>query len=524
MAMTRARRLFGRFNLFLSAVLALAIWAAATALATRPAFKVLVDLTPQAQFSVSDETRDLLDELRKRDLIVRIDTFYARLPAPRTPEERALVNIQNRVQALTTDLLVRYAELGGDHVDVHHYDLVRDIGPARARNEELGGSVQDNSVVVSIGKRHKVLQLALDMAEIDVPSARPSAAPGADRALPTLRVYKGEEALSTAIRSLLSEGTPHVYFLVGFEGEAQLTAGTADSYSSLLTALKREGFEIGMWNLEKEGRIPDDAAVVAALEPRGELSEQATRVLFDWIRGGGRFFLNTAWSPVPGPRWNPTFDALGQLCGFEIGEDLVCQLVPDPRAPNRPGVGGERAQNLLITDMAPHPITRPLARQNRYPQLKVAREVRPRSGDQAGVRVESLLRTGKWSWLAPRDPASEDAVLTPPNGDAAYGPRSVAIVSDIDNPGGPPGHVVVIGGLAFNNLGFQVNGDLALNVFNWAVKRTELVTVRGNRYRSNRLDPAPQQVRRAQALVQWWVPGALFLVGFAMFLIRRRRS
>ena len=70
--------------------------ARATALATRPAFKTLVDVTPQAQFSVSDETKALLSDLAARDVTLRIDTFYARLPGARTPEESALIGIQGR--------------------------------------------------------------------------------------------------------------------------------------------------------------------------------------------------------------------------------------------------------------------------------------------------------------------------------------------------------------------------------------------------------------------------------------------
>src|SRR5690606_25073268 len=75
-AVTRRRRFLGRLNLGVSALVALAIWVAVTVLATRPGFKALIDVTPQAHFSVSAETRQLLDELRAADLELRIDTFY----------------------------------------------------------------------------------------------------------------------------------------------------------------------------------------------------------------------------------------------------------------------------------------------------------------------------------------------------------------------------------------------------------------------------------------------------------------
>ena len=521
MAMTVIRRALGRLNLVLAAVLALATWAVLAALATRPEFKHLADVTPQARFTVSTETRALLDELAANDAKVRIDTFFAAIPRGRTPEERALFAIPARVEQLLRDLLKRYEELGGDTVEVVHYDAYRDVEASRARVQELGGvRSAGNFMVVSIGERRRVLQLPTDVATIDNPATRVGAAPGADRALPRLVSFEGEEAISTTIRSLLVEGTPKVYVLTKDQATRSLTAGVSDSYSELLRALDTEGFDVGVHAIETEPRIPADASVVTLLEPTWRLSDRAQEALIEYVAGGGRLFLNTSWSNVEGPNFNPRFELLGQRFGFEIGDDLVCCLVPDPRAPGQPGVAGPPATSLSIASLSPHPITRPLMEIGRVPQLKSARPIRKRAEPPQDVRFEPLLRTGQWSWLAPRD-GQQGAILSAPRSGEAFGPRVVGAAIDVDRGTERSGHVVLISGIAFINAGLGVNGDLALNAFNWLVERNELVTVRGNRYESRRIELTPQQFERSATLLQLWVPGVLLALGLVMFLLRR---
>lgn len=521
--MTRSRRLMGRFNLLVSAVLALFVWLGVAALATRPAFKSLIDLTPQAQFTVSDESKALLRDLAATGQHLRIDTFYARLPQPQDAAQQHYVNIQRRIQQLTNDLLLRYAELGGDHVEVHHFDVLGDVAAARARIQSLGGLQQENVLVVSLGPRHKELQLSLDLAEIDFPSARMQTAPGADRGMPTLKLYKGEEAISSAIRSLLVEGRPQIYFLEGYNG-AELQAGTALSYSQMLSALSADGFRIGLLNLEEHARVPEDADIIAVMEPRNEISPRAAEALFAWVRNGGRLLVDLTWSEVSGSHWNPTWGELGRLCGFEFGTDLVCHLVPDPNRAGAPGIDGEVAAGLVLTGLAPHPITRPLAQMRKFPQFTLAREVRELEG-AADTTFEPILQTGPHAWLAPR--AGElGADFTAPEDPEAFAVRTVGAVLDVAPAaaGGRYGHVVLFGGLAFVNGNdmFARNADLALNTFNWLAERPELVTVRGNRYRSERIEVVPQQIERAQTLVRVFVPVLLLVLGLVVMFVRRR--
>lgn len=526
MAMNPFKRLIGRLHLVVAALVAVTIAGIVTVLANRPSFKLLWDASPQAQFSVTADTETLLREVRAQGKRVEIDTFFVPLPRPSNASERHLIGIQQRIQSLTVDILRRYADLGGEAVAVRHHDLMRDVAETRTRIEELGGIREQNTLVVSLGKRKKELHLSLDLADIHFPQLDAVRAPGARQSLPTLRSYKGEEAISSAIRSLLVHGTPRAYLIQNYRS-AELRAAVADSYSELLTELEKDGFAIDFLDLEKQGRIPDDAAVVALLEPRrDEMSDAAADAILDYLRRGGRFVLNVSFSPT-GSGWNPVFDRLGHLLDFELGKGLVCHLVPDAGNPQSPGVAGPRAQNITVEQMPPqHPITRSLVAARRYPVMKLAREVRARGSRIDGITCDpSLMRTGRWAWVAAQHPGTLEIDFSAPPNAEAYASRSVGAIVDVAPAieGGRPGHAVVLGGMSFLNMAFATNGDLALNLFNWMAERTELVTVRGNRYRSEKIELSPQQVERIGRLLQLWTPGVLLAAGLVVFFVRSRR-
>lgn len=513
------RRFAGRLNLVFMGVLALVIWVLVTLLATRPAMKALWDVSPQAQFTLTAETKDLIASLLDQGIKLEIDSFFSPLPrSANNVTESHLINIQKRIRELTRDLLRQYSYLGGDSVKVVHYDLLTDIEAVRARVGEIGQMRTQNTLVVSLGKRRKVLSVSLDLAEIDFPQAQVQAAPGTRQALPTLKLYKGEEAISSAIRSLMVEGTPRVYFLTD-HSDISLTQATANSYSELMVALEKEGFELSILDLGGAREIPQDAAAIAWLEPSRGLSPELAQVVYGYLRRGGRMLINYSYRAIP-QDWNPTFENLGKLLGFEVGRELICHLLPNNQA------GVPQVQNLVTQPSPTHPTTQPLLRAGRPPILKVAREIRALSNPPEGVRVDTgYLRTGPAAWQAPRlGPNGEVSYMSPARQEQF---AQIAVGASIDvEPveGDLRGHLIMVGGVAFlNGEGFQrVNGDLALNIFNWMTQRQELVTVRGNRYLSQRLEPQPYQTDRIRWLLIAGVPGILLLIAVLVFFFRIR--
>ena len=379
-------RLFGYGNLALTAALMLAVWLLLVWVASRPAFKTLIDLTPQRTNSVDPVTEQLLAEIREQKVLVEFHTFW--VPVQGQPQDEAqqqALAIGDRLRDLTTVLLRRYAWLGGEAVKVIEHDFFRDMDRIRELAPKFGVTGTDDTVVVTVQmpgreRRHRALSLGGDLGVIDAPGMRQGAQNMPGARVPVLKDYKGEEALSSAIKSLLVEGTPTLYVLDGYR-TASIQDATAFSYSHLMSSLEQEGFKILRLNLAEARAIPADATALALIEPRSEIPETDAELLLAYLRRGGRLFLNVAYVDQPSD-WNPTLGTLGQRLGFALGQDLVCNLIPDPNNPKAPPRHGEHlVQNLTIVDLNPvHPITAAIARAGRYPVVLAATGLRGPDG------------------------------------------------------------------------------------------------------------------------------------------------
>lgn len=525
----RRRRLAGWTRLALGSVLMFTVWVLLVLVSAQPELKVLLDLSPQARFTVAQETKELLQQLRgDPDLRCEFHTVYEPLRRVGTDEERQIIGIHQQLQRLTTDLLRQYAYHGGDSVRVFHHDLLRNPAETGKFVRERGG--RRNSVTVILftrdrdGKevsRHKSLSVDKEMAVFDRPP--PPVAPGAKQRPPRLQDYRGEAALSAALKSLLVQGAPKVYLLTGHR-EEDVESPHWTSYSELVGGLEREGFQVDRLNLAQQA-IPDDAEVLACFEPKREFAAaEADRVLA-FLRGGGRMFVNVSYQTRP-VEWNPVLENLLAPLGLQLGRELVCQ----PRA-------GEPRQvmQLLIRQMNPvHEITQPLVVDRRAQRMQEARDIRRIEPVPPGVNVDSSLLKTDPAWLAPR---GMDGLpdLRPPHDRNAYRSRCVGAIVDVLPPDDAAGNqrngrLILLSGKALVN-GFYKQGqmDLGLNIFQWLAERQALVTIRREPLSSRPLalaepafDPDERTARLSSVawLLRLWVPGFLLVVG--VFVLGRR--
>jgi hypothetical protein len=523
----KLRRFVAFGNLLLAAVLMLAVWVLLVWTASRPVFKALIDLTPQAVNSVDRVTEDLLGELRAQQAEVEFHLFFPPLPGQAADDAgRQWLSIRQRLRELSNVLLRRYVFLGGENTKLIPHDLYADPASAREAAQRFGVSEPDDLIVVAIrqpGKewRWKKLSLLADLAVIDVPDLRQAPVPGARVSVPVLKDYKGELAISSAMKGLLVQGVPVAYFLTAYSPDLDLTnANIGRAYGLLVQRLAGLGFEWRLLDLSRQKVIPPDAALVVMLEPRRELSELDARALFEYLQRGGRLFVNYSWSGLDD--WNPDGGKLGELLGYQVGPRPVYHLIPDPSGRARgPGLdGNDGVARLQLQVSSTHPVTKRLASGRSY-EMQSARDLRERSLP-AGVRVEPLLATGTFGWLAQPGEDGRPDNRAPKN--TRLGQFVLGMSIEVDNlvAGAPPGRAVVASGVFCNNVGFPMFGDLAINVCNWMVERSVLLDIAPNEYRVRALQLAPQQLDRVGALLLWQVPGLFFLLGVVVYVIRRR--
>ncbi len=512
------------------------VWVMLVLVSAQPELKLLLDLSPQARFTVSRETKELLQQL-SRDPRLRCEfhTIYEPLRRVGTDEERHIIAIHQHLQQLTTDLLRQYAYYGGESARVFHHDLLRNPAETGKFVQTRGGGRNSVTVILFIkdkdGKessRHKSLSVDKEMAVLEPGSRSPAPGAPAAKRPPRLTDYRGEAAISAALKGLLVQGAPKAYLLTGHR-EEDVESPHWSSYSELMNGLEREGFHFGEVNLAKE-KVPADAEILACFEPRRELQDDEAERILAFLKGGGRMFLNVSYQTTP-VEWNPTLDNLLKPLGLKLGSELVCQ-------PYRARVSNpEQVVQLLIRRMNPvHKITQALVADRRAQLMQEARDITRLEPAPVGANVDMSLLVTDPAWLAPR---GMDGLpdLSPPHDQSAYRSRCVGAIVDLVQPEGAPenqrsGRLILLSGKALVN-GFYKQGqvDLGLNIFQWLAEREALVTVRREPLSSYPLalakpgvDPDQRAARlsRVDWLLKLWVPGFFLVVG-VLVLWRRSR-
>ncbi len=516
-------------NLLVASVLMLAVWVLLVWVGSRPALKALIDLSPQQRCTVDPVTAELLHGLAEQSISVEFHMFFE--PAGGAPQDlfqQQRQRILARLRELTEMLLRQYAFLGGDSVKVENHQPYGDITRYREVAQQFAVT-QTDVVVVAVRQsgrppRHRLLSLEGDLGVVDIPQGKAGPVPKAS--VPVLKNYKGEEALSSALKSLLVQGTPVVYLLDSYSQDVDVHGAVGTGYLQLTQMLTSLGFEWRVLDL-RTGVVPKDATVITVLEPRREFTDSEVRVLYDYVRHGGRLFLNYSYSGDA--QWDISGGELGKLLGYEIGSRPVYHLIVDPRYGDRVrGLDGDPRVSKLDLQMNPnHPITLRLARSLQGLQVDAARELMLAEPAPKGLRPDVLLSSGPQGWLAHPDATGRPDTHAP-QAQSAFRPYTVGAVIDVDGVAGADGRVqngvvVVVSGIFCNNLGMPVNGNLAANIFNYLAERRVLLDIRGSSYVARHLQLVPQQLERISWFLIVLVPGSFLALGLFVFWRRRDR-
>lgn len=561
----KSRRFVLWSNLALGALLMLVVWALLVWVASRPALKALVDLTPQRINSVDPVTVELLQELRAQKTEIQFHLFAPPVSGEGADDRgRQELSIRRRLVDLTRMLLKTYAYLGGEVVRIVDHDFAAiDQQQIREAAQKFDYKVAEGEVLVVAVRmagrewRHRKLSVISDLAVIDVPnSGMPG--PGPKMSMPVLKNYKGEEAISSALKTLLVQGIPVVYVLRdgAIAPGADLFTGTPTGYDSLFLALQQAGFDVRVLSFRETPAVPADATLVLVVQPRNDLLDRDADALFDYCKRGGRLVLNYSWNG-PEPDMNPSGGRLGELLGFQLSREPVFHMIQDlnGRTGGR-GLSGDPAVAKLLLQYSMHPAMRRLAEARRWVEMTQALEVEERPRAPTGMRREPLLATGEQAWRGRIGSDGYPSYQAPPVG---LQRRVVAMAIEVDPPppadgkaddgkadggkadggkgGGEdadrkpasrsdarPGVAIVFGGVFANNAGMLAGfGDLALNVCNWLAERKVLLDIKGSKYEATHIALQPQQLTRIYWFLVAGVPSVFFVLGVIVVVIRRRQ-
>jgi len=514
-------------NLLVSAVLMLAVWTLLVWVASRPALRGLIDMSPDQTNTVSSATKELLRDLRAENAEIEFHVFVGQIGgAARNQEHAQVMAIRQRLVNLTDMLLTRYEAIGGEGVKIIRHDPYKNPTAFTEAAQAFTYTAQDaEAVVVAVrleGKerRFKKLSMASDLAVIDRGGNQPTGAPGGQVSMPTLKDYNGEKAISSALKSLLVQGNPRVYVLKGMSVKVKFQKASLD-YSHLIEVMTLNGFDVQWLSLRDKGAVPADAAMVMCIEPTYEFLPREAEALYSYLRRGGRLFINYGWSGVRD--MNPTGGRLGELLGYELSHEPVFHRISD-RGMGGGSMDGTDAVARLSLQYTTHPTTRRMAEEKRPMDVFMGRRVKQRADKPKNVRMEALMRTGPEGWLARENNGMPD--FRSPSGRDGLHHFTMAVSCEIDPEEGVPGNplvgrAMIVSGTFCNNKAFAHFGDFALNICNWMTERKVLLDIATNVYTAKSIDITPQQYSRIRWLIIGYVPGTFFLLGLIMWWRRR---
>lgn len=124
--------------------------------------------------------------------------------------------------------------------------------------------------------------------------------------------YAGEELIAGAIKVCTSGSLPTVYFLTG-HGEKSIN----DSYEMYAQQLKANNYDVQEINLDEEGAVPDNTAIIYLAGPTKDLTDKECELLSNYADNGGSLAVFA--SPCDTEGRFPNIEKL--LYKFELGID-----------------------------------------------------------------------------------------------------------------------------------------------------------------------------------------------------------
>jgi gliding motility-associatede transport system auxiliary component len=337
-----------------------------------------------------------------------------------------------------------------------------------------------------------------------------------------------EQDLTNGIIKVVSGKQRKVYFTQG-HGERDTASSDPTGYNSIAQALGRENYTVEKVVIAQQGAVPDDASVVVAAGPKIDFFPNEIDALKKYLEKSGKLFLEL--DPPDKPDSPPLTNliALAHDWGFDVGNNVVVDVSGMGR------LIGTDASVPVVASYPSHPITERFSFLTAFPLARSITpvsggvnghtaqtfiETSARSWAEADIKA--LLTSGEVSL----DEAKGDKKGPIPIGAVV---SSAATPADAPKPGEeaaskPETRVAVIGDSDFvanSGLGIQGNKDLYMNTIGWLSQQENLISIRPKEPDDRRITLTATQ----QANIQWLslliIPGLIF--GSGVYSWWRRR-
>lgn len=296
----------------LLAVIVVALTIVINVIAEVDKFQVSWDLSANKYYSIGEQTKNLLNELPQDVEII----FLA--------DREDLEKIEG-AGTMITDFL--------DHYDAFPKVAVKYIDPDKnpkiirdLDKEGMLGLQTDNIVVKSGNKVKKVVANELFYAD-----------PNSNQAY-----FGAEQSLTGAIKYVITEKTPVIYFMEG-HNERRLDA----EFTGLRQILENGNYFVRTLNLTVESQVPEDAEMVIYAGPKTDMSKAEADRLIEYLKNDGNVIF--LFEPVNSDKKFDNFENVLNEYNISLNYDRVQENDPSRHYPDDPYTFMPTVQTSQIT-------------------------------------------------------------------------------------------------------------------------------------------------------------------------------
>jgi ABC-type uncharacterized transport system involved in gliding motility auxiliary subunit len=335
-----------------------------------------------------------------------------------------------------------------------------------------------------------------------------------------------EQDITTAIIKVVQGQQKKVYFTQG-HGEKDPTSAERDGFKAIADALTRENYTVDKVVLAQSGSVPEDAAVVIVAGPKTDFFPGEIDAVKKYLDKAGKVLLMI---DPPEKIDSPPLTnliALAHDWGMAVGNDIVVDVSGMGQL-----IGTD--QSVPVAANYPsHPITQRFKYITAFPFARSVTpvpggvnghtaqgfvETSPRSWAEADIK--GLLTTGKVSFSEAggdkQGPITVAAAVSSPSTAATPG-------ASADAPK-PETRVAVYGDSDFAGnagLGIQGNRDLFMNTVGWLSQQENLIAIRPKDADDRRVTMTAAQQTNVTWLSLLFIPAIIFGTGVYNWWRRR---
>jgi len=445
------------------------------------------DLSRGHEHTLADQTQRLLRNLKST---VHIIVFF--------PDDSSITgDLDNLLKE------VQYASRS--KIEVEKVDPARDLARARELSVKYKFG-NENVVVVDCNDRSKVIPAA-DLVDMDESVAMFNQAP-------TIRDFKGEQALASALLEVTEPEQAKVYVLTG-DGEPALDD---PALKLLVTYIQRQNLALLPLNLasSKDG-VPADAKTVLIAGAKYDLNEAELKALDDYWAKKGRLFI--ALDPTA---FTPKLDNLVKNIGLVPQDDRVLKTV-------NLGPVAVVQRNVAASYMDGSPITRRLKNINtalpgNTQSIKLDNSTA--SAGQTKLQGLMLAADGYWGETKYTADVNQGGSYTFLPSEDHVPPLILAATAEKGSVADESSRLFLAGNADFlqSDALTQVgpNVDFIVGAMNWLVDREELIGIPPRLVQNFTLNITDAQVSRLALFALIIIPAGAAFIGIGTWLQRRR--